>query len=212
MKSIVIMGAGELGKEVLWLIEDINKIEPTWLVLGLLDDTKKVGEIVGGYPVLGGMDHLEDLYKTNDCYAVIALQNGADKAAIADKHKDFNRWASIVHPTAVIAPQSTLGAGSIVFPQVTVSVDSMIGKHSLLYIHAIICNDCKLGEFTSIMSGVSLAEHVTVGTKSYLSAGCDVYPHVTIGQNCKVAVGVTVNEDMSDGSEKKQKNGFFNKY
>ena len=211
MKNIVIMGAGELGKEVLWLIEDINRIEPTWVILGFLDDTKNLGDIVNGYPVIGAMSQLEELYNKHDFHAVIAVQNGANKAAIANKHKDFDKWTSIVHPTAVVAPESRVGEGTIIFPQVTVSVDSVIGKHCLLYIHAILCNDCMIGDYTSVMSGVSIAEHVKVGEESYLSAGCDVYPGINIGKNCKVSVGTTVDENLSDGTEKVRKVRLFHK-
>ncbi len=211
MNNIVIMGAGELGKEVLWLIEDINRIEPTWVILGFLDDTKEKGDMVNGYPVIGTMSQLEELHSKQDFYAIIAVQNGTDKSEIASKHKGFCRWTSIVHPTAVVAPESRVGEGTIVFPQVTVSVDSIIGKHCLLYIHAIICNDCMLGDYTSVMSGVSIAEHATVGERSYLSAGCDVYPGIKIGKNCKVSVGTTVDEDLSDGTEKVRKVRLFHK-
>ena len=36
MKDIVIIGAGGFGREVAWLIEDINKIEPQWNILGFV--------------------------------------------------------------------------------------------------------------------------------------------------------------------------------
>ena len=38
MKEIVIIGAGDLGREVVWLIEDINRLNPTYVILGFLDD------------------------------------------------------------------------------------------------------------------------------------------------------------------------------
>ena len=54
MKSIIVIGAGDLGKEVVWLIEDINRQYPTYLILGFLDDDrKKVGSEFCGYKVLG---------------------------------------------------------------------------------------------------------------------------------------------------------------
>jgi pyrroline-5-carboxylate reductase len=34
MKNIVIIGAGDLGKELVWLIEDINKVNQTHVILG----------------------------------------------------------------------------------------------------------------------------------------------------------------------------------
>ena len=46
MKNIVIIGAGDLGKEVVWMIEDINKRKPTYLIMGFLDDdVEKTGNI-----------------------------------------------------------------------------------------------------------------------------------------------------------------------
>ena len=49
MKNIVIIGAGDLGKEIVWLIEDINKVKPTYVILGFLDDdTNKTGNARGG--------------------------------------------------------------------------------------------------------------------------------------------------------------------
>lgn len=211
MKNIVILGAGELGKEVVWLIEDINRIRPTWLILGFLDDTKEPGEICHGYPVLGGMGELEILWERNPFSAVIALQNGVDRGRIAGAHEGFTQWTSVIHPTAVLAPDVTLGNGSIVFPQVTVSVGSELGQHNLLYIHATICNDCRFGECVSVMTGVTVSEHVTIGRESYIAAGSNIYPHVTLGQNVRVAVGTTVSEDVSDASEigKKGKGLFF---
>ena len=54
MKNIVIIGAGSLGKEVAWLIEDINKLNPTYLILGFLDDNPgKAQTGCCGYKVLG---------------------------------------------------------------------------------------------------------------------------------------------------------------
>ncbi len=209
MKNIVIMGAGELAKEVVWLIEDINRIEPTWVILGFLDDTKEKGTVCYGYPVLGAMHELETLQKRSKFYSVIALQNGRDRARILEEHLDFKYWTSIIHPSAVIAPESSIGTGSIIFPQVTVSVDTNIGKHCLIYLHAVICNDCNIEDYVSLMSGVSLAEHVQVGRESYVSAGCNVYPHISIGAFSRIAVGTTVEEDVCDGTELKKNKGLF---
>ena len=38
MKKIVVLCAGDFGREVVWLIEDINKVNPTYDLLGFIDD------------------------------------------------------------------------------------------------------------------------------------------------------------------------------
>ena len=38
MKNIVIVGAGGVGREVSLIIQQINMLEPTWNLLGYIDD------------------------------------------------------------------------------------------------------------------------------------------------------------------------------
>lgn len=200
MKNILIIGAGDLGKEIVWLIEDINKRQPTYLILGFLDDdTTKSGTEFYGYKVLGGTEQLKELSLKYSFSAIIAIQDGRERKKIVEAHSEFDRWESIVHPTAVIASTSTVGKGSVIFPQVTVSVDSKLGCFGLYYIHSIICNDCRIGDYVSIMSGATVSEHVEIGDECFLAAGASVYPHKKLGKGSKVAIEATVKKDYEDG-------------
>ena len=206
MKNIVIIGAGDLGKEVVWLIEDINKVNPQYVILGFLDDDKaKDGGEFYGYRVLGDSSQLESLAEKTPLCAVIAIQNGSTRKKIRGEHSKFTEWASIVHPTAVLASTSRVEKGSIVFPHVTVSVDTKLGEFDLFYINSTICNDCKIGDYVSLMSGASVSERAEIGDECFLAAGSTVYPHKKLG--CKVEVGVeaTASKDYADGAEVSEK-------
>lgn len=210
MKNIVIIGAGDLGKEVVWLIEDINKAIPTYVILGFLDDDKeRINREFYGYKVLGTVSELEEISKRTPLVAVIAIQSGSVRRKIVEEHPQFNSWESIIHPTAVISSTSPIGRGSVVFPQVTLSVDTQLGDFNLFYIHSTICNDCKIGNYISIMSGASVSEHSEIGDESFLSAGCTIYPHKKLG--CHVAVGVeaTASRDYGNNTEVNEKGAGF---
>ena len=210
MKNIVIIGAGDLGKEVVWLIEDINKVAPTYVILGFLDDDiSKDNSTFYGYKVLGRIDQLEALSKTTPLCAVIAIQDGNIRKKIANEHSGFNSWESIIHPTAVIASTSEVGKGSIIFPQVTVSVNTRLGDFCLCYIHSTVCNDCVIGDYVSVMTGASALEHAEIGEGCFLSAGSCVYPHKKLGERVKVAVEATVSRDYGDGAEVSEKGSGF---
>lgn len=210
MKNIVIIGAGDLGKEVVWLIEDINKRRPTYLILGFLDDDEeKIGGEFCGYKVLGTIEQLEEISRRTPFAAVIAIQDGSVRREIVEKHDEFKEWESIIHPTAVTAGSSPVGTGSVVFPQVTVSVDTKLGKFDLLYIHATVCNDCRIGDYVSIMSGASVSERAEIGDECFLAAGSTVYPHKKLGRQVKVGVEATVGKDCDDGEEVGEKGGRF---
>lgn len=62
MKNLYIIGAGGFGREVAWLTERINNVEPTWRLCGFLDDTsEKQGTVAGRYPVVGSCAFLEKM-------------------------------------------------------------------------------------------------------------------------------------------------------
>lgn len=184
MKNIVIIGAGDLGKELVWLIEDINKKNPTYLILGFLDDDKdKIGEMFYGYRVLGTIGQLESIAERTPLCATIAIRDGVVRHKIVEAHKSFNEWETIVHPTAVIAGTSEVNRGSIVFPHVTVSVETKLGEFILLYINSTICNNCIIGDYVSMMSGATVAERAHVERESILEAGVTVGPNKKFGKS-----------------------------
>lgn len=178
MKNIVIIGAGDLGKELVWLIEDINRRQPTYLILGFLDDDlQKDTYSFYGYKVLGGTEKLEELYRKTPFSAVLAIQDGSIRKKIAEAHPDFDQWETVIHPTAVIAPSTRIGKGCVFFPQVTVSVDSYLGQFGLYYIHSTVCNDCWIGNYVSVMANSLVSERAEIGEGETVPAGTCAAPH-----------------------------------
>ena len=210
MKNLVIIGAGNLGKEAAWLVEDINKQKPKYLILGFLDDdAERLGTEFYGYRILGNTHSLSELKQKTPVSAVIAIQDGQARKQIVEQNQEFDDWETIIHPTAVVAPTAKIGKGSILFPQVTISVDTKLGDFGLYYIHSTICNDCTAGDYVSVMSGVQVSERVSIGSQSYLAAGCCIYPHKILGEKVFVSVGATVIKDCADQEKVKGRGNLF---
>ena len=59
MTDIIILGAAGCGREVANWIEDINKVEPRWNILGFLDDNPNALEgFPSKYQIIGAIkDH-----------------------------------------------------------------------------------------------------------------------------------------------------------
>ncbi len=206
MRNIVIIGAGDLGKEIVWLIEDINRIHPTYLILGFLDDdVRKLKSDFYGYRVLGGTKNLETLNQRNPFSSVLAIQDGSIRERIIREHPDYDQWETIIHPTAVIASSSHIGLGCVFFPYTTVSVSTCIGDFGLFYIRSTLCNDCSIGNYVSVMTGATISEHVEVGDGCFLAAGSCIYPHKKIGDRVKVGVEATVRKDYGENATVNEK-------
>lgn len=199
MKEIVIIGAGDFGKEVAWLIEEINKVRPTYMILGYLDDAlDKIGKIINGYEVLGNVSRLLDLDKSHAVCAVIAMQDVDIRKRIVSSVPEFENWETLIHPSVSLSETSTLGKGCIVCGGTNISVNTEIGSHCLFNISATIGHDCVIGDYVSVMSGASICGHVQIQDMAYLATNCTVVPKMKIGCHAVVGAGSVAIRNVRD--------------
>ena len=201
MKEIVIIGAGDFGREVAWLIEDINKTSPKYRLLGYLDDKEGLsGKTVEGYPVLGNVGHLRKICGKGSVCSIIAMQDPDIKKRIVEKLNWFDSWENLIHPSALISEKAELGAGNIITARNTVSINVTIGNHCLLNIGCIIGHDCVIGDYVSIMSNSAIAGRVEIKEGSYLGTGVSIVPGKKVGHSAKIGIGSVVIRDVKDGT------------
>ena len=122
MKDLYIIGAGGFGREVAWLVERINEVNPTWNLRGFIDDNESLwGSVEGEYLVLGGCEYLNSL---NNVYAVCAVGSAKIRKIIIDKLKNSNvKFAKLVDPPALVSNRVVIGEGSIILVGPILSVD-----------------------------------------------------------------------------------------
>ena len=199
MKNIVVLGAGDFGKEVAWLIEEINQATPTYNLLGYLDDDeRKIGQSYVGYPCLGPISQLRELSQTRRVVAVVAMQDGDVRKRVVDMFPDFNDWETLVHPTVKIASTSKLGKGCVFCARGILSVDSVVDDFCIFNFAVTIGHDCIVEKYVSIMSGSTISGRVVIGEGAYLATHSVVIPSKKIGKRAKVGAGSVVIRNVKD--------------
>ena len=107
IKPIVIVGAGGMGRDTQWLIERINEEEPTYEILGYIDDGIQQGSIIDGYPILGGMKYLEEYDKEQKLAVAFAIGNAKVREKLVLKClPNSNLWYPNLIDPSVITSQS----------------------------------------------------------------------------------------------------------
>lgn len=201
MKNIVIIGAGDFGKEVAWLIEDINRNELKYNILGFLDDDeKKIGRIFNGYKCLGPVSFLDEIAKDQLVCAVIAMQDGKIRRYIVEKLAKFKNWETIIHPSVNFSPTSVIEKGCIVCAGSNISVNTVIKEQCIFNFSVTVGHDCIIEKFVSIMSGSCVSGHTVIKEGAYLSTNSTVIPGMCIGNNAKVGAGSVVIRNVKDGT------------
>src|SRR5688572_6926840 len=114
MKDIVIIGAGGFGREVKVLLDDINKIRPTYTFKGFYDDGVEKGTLVNGFKVLGGISDLNDL--SSKIQVVVAIGAPDTKRKIIEQLKNPNlEYPVLIHPSVICSDDFvSIGKGSII--------------------------------------------------------------------------------------------------
>jgi sugar O-acyltransferase, sialic acid O-acetyltransferase NeuD family len=199
MKEIVVIGAGDFGKEVAWLIEDINKKAPTYIILGFLDDdTDKIGKQLNGYECLGPVSSLIELNKNHHACAVVAMQDSDIRRQIVKMFPEFDSWETLIHPTANISASSKIGKGCIVCANNNISVNTAIGDQVIMNLSVTMGHDCEVADYVSIMSGTVVSGHVTLGDGAYLGSNSTVVPGKKVGNHSRVGAGSVVIRNVKD--------------
>ena len=123
---IVVVGAGRHGRST-----DILDSQGL-AVAGFLDDTRPKGDMVSGYPVLGGFATLHDPAFVRDHTWFVAIGDNQTRRdlcrALADAGADF---ANVVHPLASISrlahPQRFIHPGMVSDATISTFLRSFVG-------------------------------------------------------------------------------------
>jgi sugar O-acyltransferase (sialic acid O-acetyltransferase NeuD family) len=210
LTPLVIVGAGGLGRETVAAVRAVNAVAPTWGLLGFLDDgVALAGQHVDGVPVLGPTSLLAEgslalpggdrVPLPNVVIATGSPRSFNSRAAIAARLDPATTYASIVHPTAVLANGTVVGPGSVLLAHVVTTAPVAIGRHVAMMPQVVITHDDSIGDHVTLGAGVKLAGGVTVGEGAYLGAGALVREHLTIGAGALVGMGAVVTHDVPTG-------------
>ena len=197
MKDLVIIGAGGFGREVAWLLDEINEVRMEWNLLGYIDEDKNnVGKILNGYKVLGGFEYLED---KKDIYYVCAIGNSKLKKEIIEKKcSQYNiKPATLIHPTAIMSKKyNQIGEGCIICAGSIITVNVNLKNHIIVNIDTTIGHDVVIDNYTTIYPSVNISGNCNIGECVELGTGTQIIQGKRIGSNSIIGAGAVVIKDI----------------
>lgn len=197
MEKLIIVGASGFGKEVAWLTERINENEPSWEILGFIDDNPKMeGQIINGYKVLGTVDCLA---KYKDAYVVCAIGSSNIRCKIVNKIKKISpetKFATLIDPSVVNSSLIEIGEGTIICAHTVATVNIKIGKHVIINLDCTIGHSAVLSDYDTLYPSVNVSGDVYCGKNVELGTGTQIIQGKSIGDNTIVGAGAIVISDL----------------
>ncbi|WP_195986778.1 acetyltransferase [Clostridium sp. D53t1_180928_C8] len=199
MKNIVIIGAGGVGRETSLIIQQINELEPTWNLIGFIDDNQeKWGKVINGYSVIGGIDSLEFL--TPDTYVVIAIANYEVKKNIVNKINNKLKFATIIHPKVWVHDYMTIGQGTIIYEGAILTANIEIGNHVIISPKCGVGHDSIIKDYVSLLWNVNVSGNDIIDEGVMMGSASTVIQGNKIGKGSNIGAGAVVIEDIESFS------------
>lgn len=194
MQDIVIIGAGGIGREAAWIIEEINAKEKQWNLLGFIDDNSEMwGNNLNGYKVLGGINTLFEL--KNKPKVIVAMANCKVKKTIVEKLQPSFEFATLIYPTVKVSSSINIGQGSIIYPGVVLTVNTIIGDHVLISGNCGIGHDTEIGDYSSVLWGCNFSGYDAIGEGCFIGVGTIMVQGIRIEDGYRVGDSSIITDD-----------------
>lgn len=194
MTQLVILGAGGHGA----VVAEAAVASDHWESVGFLEDNPEKGDSVVGCPIIGKTTAWPDFVANDRVFLVAMGDNRQRDEVLSELEKQGAALASILHPSAVISPSASIGAGSAVLAGAVINARAILGRGCILNSCASIDHDCVLGKAVHISPGAHVAGGVTIGNHSWIGLGASIKEGIVIGANAVVGAGAAVISDVED--------------
>ena len=190
-KNLIIINAGQFGREVFTWAEQAIQAGASWWIKGFLDDRP---DILTPFnyepPILGSVENYtpepDDLFlcaigepKLKQHYCSILEAKGAN-------------FATLIHPTAVVGHDVQIGAGSILAPFTQLSCDIRLGKHVTFGTFSGAGHDTLIGDWSQINGHCGINGNAVLEEGVFLGGHVCILPKAKVGAWAYVGAGSVV--------------------
>ena len=204
MTSIVIVGGGGFGREVIEILRATTAAGGAdWTVDGVVDDfpSKDLAALVArlGTTVLGNVDWL--LEQPKSPHVVIAIGDARVRAGIAQRLERVTPvYPVVVHPDSTVGRDVQLGEGTVVAPGARLSTHVTVGRHVHIDQNVTVGHDTTIGDFARLNPQACVSGSVAVGPGALVGASATVLQGLHVGAGAVLGAGCVVVRDVSEGS------------
>lgn len=106
-------------------------------------------------------------------------------------------FSSLISPTSIVTPNSTIGEGCAVMSGAIVN-RARLGRHVVVNSGAIVEHDCEIGNNTFIGPGAVIGGYTKIGENCFIGLGARVGNDLEIGANITIAMGAIVTHNLTE--------------
>lgn len=197
LQRLGIIGSGDLGQLIAYHAATDGHYE----IAGFFDDYKEKGALAGKYPVLGGVNDVEEAYRNKqfDCLMIgIGYKHFAQRMAVFERFQGKIPYGRIVHTSAYTDASSKIGEGAFILPGCILDTNVVIEENVLLNTGCCIAHDSTVRQHTFLSPRVVVAGFVSIGKCCNIGINTTVIDNITIADHVQTGGATVVIRDIQE--------------
>lgn len=200
--ELILFPFGGNAKEAIFVIEEINRMKPTWQIIGFIDDNLELtGREYSSYKVMGGREKISEFQSAK----ILAVPGRPEdfykrKEMIDSLGISGTRFATIIHPSACISSATAIGNNTLIMAGVVTTAMASIGNHCVILPNTVISHDVVIDDYTLVGSNVSISGGVHIESLCYIGTGSRIMQELRIGRGSLIGMGTNVLKSVEPNS------------
>ncbi len=193
---VIVIGGGGHAKVLIstLLLQNRN-------VLGFVDVKPSLPPILGVTRL--GDDSVVFLHPSDQVRLVNGVGSIDSTALRQTVYETFRKrqytFDTVIHPSAVIAPDVQIDDGVQIMAGVVVQPGSRLGANAIINTGSRIDHDCLIEAHAHVAPGVTLSGNVQIGRGAHIGTGASVIQGVKVGVRSIIGAGAVVIDDVPEG-------------
>jgi acetyltransferase EpsM len=194
-RPLILVGGGEHAL----VVADAAR-ESGWLLRGYSETAQNPAfEAAVGIPFLGD-DATVAREHAADASFIIAVGKQETRARLVASLAVYDlRFATVVHPKAIVAGSAIVAPGATVLAGAVVNPGARVGAHAIVNTAAVIEHDVVVEPLAHVSPAAAVGGGARILDGAVVGLGARVRDHVTVGRNAVVGMGAVVVADVPAG-------------
>ena len=190
MKTLAIIGAGELGRQIAHLALSDKHYE----AIVFIDDFQ-TAKSINGIPVIGRVVDVEGLYRSKAFDALIigiGYKHLNVKQELYAQFKDIIPFGTIIHSSCWVDKTATIAPGCVLYPSSVIDARVNIKANTLINLHCTISHDSTIGAHCFLAPRVAVAGFVTIDQTSNIGINATIIDGISLASKTQIGAGAVV--------------------
>ena len=198
MKNLIIIGAGGMGRTFYDMARESIGYDEEYVIKGFIDDNlNALCEFENYPPILGTISGY--LPQIGDVF-VCSIGGVSRRKCIESIIERGGEFITMIHSTARIGTNVTLGEGNLIGAFTTIAADAKIGDYNFIQSYTIVGHDVTIGSWNRIDSHVMCVGGITIGDETMIHTSAMLNHNVKIGDKAHIGACCFITKDVDAGA------------